>query len=314
MHSASAYAPANIALCKYWGKRDHKRNLPVNGSLSLSLGSLGTTTTIHAAAKDSIQLNGNPLSDNAFSQRIWTFVDLFVPERRQNIVIDTHNTIPIAAGLASSASGFAALTLALNRFFSKNLSPKALSVYARQGSGSACRSLWPGFVEWQRGEADDGSDCYAFPLPSDWTDVRLAVITISHQAKTISSRSGMNHTVATSPLYASWRQRVDNDLNGIRQAIAHKNFQCLGKISEANALMMHATMFAARPAVCYWQPQTLAILQQVWQARADGLALYATIDAGPNIKLLFQTQNASAVAEYFPGAEPINPWANATTA
>ena len=313
MKPATAYAPANIALAKYWGKRDRRLNLPTNGSLSVSLGPLGTTTTIHAAENDSITLNGRTVAENSvFARRVWTFVTRFVPDRECRIAIATVNSIPTAAGLASSASGFAALTRALDRFFGCHLNDRELSLRARQGSGSACRSLWHGFVEWPCGKAQDGSDSYAFPLAGDWPALRIAIVAVNRAEKKVSSKDGMNHTLSTSPLYPLWPRQTERDLATIREAIMAKDLPTLGKTAEANALMMHATMLAARPSLCYWQTETLAALHTVWRLREEGLAVYATMDAGPNVKLLFASADSGAIAAAFPAALQVDPFGAST--
>ena len=314
MKTATAYAPANIALAKYWGKRDGRLNLPMNGSLSISLGPLGTRTTIDAAENDSLTLNGQAVEkESAFAHRLWAFVARFVPDRKQKIAIATVNSLPTAAGLASSASGFAALVLALDRFFAWGLSARELSIRARCGSGSACRSLWHGFVEWRRGEAPDGSDSYAFPLGGDWRALRIAVVAVSRAEKKRSSRDTMQHTLATSPLYPLWPVQAERDLTTIREAIRAEDFPILGETAEANALMMHATLLAARPVFCYWQTETLAVLQKVWRLREEGLAVYATLDAGANVKLLFTSADAEAVAVAFPTAIQVDPFAQSSS-
>lgn len=313
MHSATAFAPANIALAKYWGKRDAQLNLPTNGSLSISLAHLGTTTTISAGERDQLYCDHRLLPpDTAFAQKVWHFI-AFCQPKRPPLVIHTQNNIPTAAGLASSASGFAALTLALNDFFQWSLSREQLSQIARRGSGSACRSLWQGFVYWQKGEKADGSDCYARPIASDWQDLRLGIITIDAAAKKISSRQAMNHTAASSPLFSSWTQAAEADLKVIYQAVLDRDFLTLAQTAEANALMMHASLLAARPAIFYWQPQTLATLQRIWQARAEGLAVYATLDAGANVKLLYRAQDEAEIASMFPQAQLINPFQTVTS-
>ncbi len=309
----SAYAPANIALAKYWGKRDHALNLPVNGSLSISLGALGTHTVVCAAERDSLRLNGVAAApDSVLHRRTFAFIDLWRRGEAQPLHIDTRNTIPTAAGLASSASGFAALTLALARYWQLDLADSDLSAIARLGSGSAARSLWHGFVKWQRGTRDDGSDSHAAPLASDWQELRIALIEIDGDTKKTASGDGMNHTTATSPLYAAWPATAAADLAAIEAAIHARDFRTLGSVAEANALAMHATMLAARPALCYLQAQTLATLQRLWQARADGLDIYATIDAGPNVKILCRADDEAAVRAIFPQALWVNPFIDAT--
>jgi len=201
---ASVYAPANIALIKYWGKRDILLNLPNTASLSISLGKKGTHTEISRASGDAdeIILNDQLLScDNFFVTRLQQYLDLFRPHPQFYFSVQTLSTVPVAAGLASSASGFAAMILALRQFFGWSLPEYQLSLLARLGSGSACRSLWQGFVYWQQGEAADGFDSYAMPLADTWPDLRIGLVIISDKAKATSSRDGMLHTVKTSPLY-----------------------------------------------------------------------------------------------------------------
>ena len=304
-----AYASANIALAKYWGKRDRALNLPVNGSLSISLGALGTHTTVRAAADDRITLNGTDAApDSPLHRRTFAFIDLWRRGAPQPLHVETTNTIPTAAGLASSASGFAALTRALARYWQLDLADSDLSALARLGSGSAARSLWHGFVKWERGTRDDGRDSIAAPIASDWQELRIALVEIDSGAKKTASGDGMNHTTATSPLYAAWPATAQADLAAIEAAIHARDFSALGSVAEANALAMHATMLAARPALCYLQAQTLTTLHRLWQARAEGLEIYATIDAGPNVKILCRARDEAAVRALFPQALWVNPF------
>lgn len=319
--TAEAFAPSNIALSKYWGKRNRPHNLPTNSSLSISLGKLGTHTRIEPASRDVLLLNGaeiDPQSPNqsqsALFSRTFDFVNQFRRGQDFPLLISTVNNIPTAAGLASSASGFAALCKALCGAFALDLDDKALSVLARLGSGSACRSLWQGFVHWQVGTRDDGLDSHGIPIESDWQDLRLAVVLISTQAKALSSTQGMNQTVATSPLYANWAKTAEADVATLRHAIDTQDFDFLGKTSEANALAMHATMLAARPAVWYVLPESVAVWQVVWALRAQGLALYFTMDAGANVKLLYRAQDQTTVQNALQSALSaheilwVNPW------
>lgn len=308
------YSPSNIALVKYWGKRDPQLNLPTNSSLSLSLGQLGTYTEALFSDEDELIFNGERLnSESAFYQKVFQFADLFYQHtlfknNRPKLTIKTKNTIPTASGLASSASGFSALTLALNDCFQTHLSHQQLSILARQGSGSACRSLWTGFVKWEKGQQSDGSDCHGVPLESHWTDLRIGILKVSLAEKSVSSRNGMNHTVSTSPLYEVWAKTAENDLKIIENAIKNQDFQTLGQTAEGNALAMHATMISARPALCYWQAQTLDYLHYLWRLRADGLNAYATIDAGANVKLLFLNQEVEAIKSAFPDILMVQPY------
>ena len=310
IETATAYAPANIALAKYWGKRDRVLNLPVNGSLSISLGAHGSRTTIRAAETDSITLNGErAAADSPLHRRSFAFIEHIRRGAPQPLAISSTNTIPTAAGLASSASGFAALTLALNAYWQLGLPAAVLSALARIGSGSAARSLWHGFVKWDKGEKTDGSDSIAAPIASDWQELRIALLPIDSGAKKTASGDGMNHTTATSPLYAAWPATAARDLATIEAAIHARDFTTLGATAEANALAMHATMLAARPALAYLHGASLDALHRLWQQRADGLETYATIDAGPNIKILYHRRDDAAVRAVWPQAVYINPFA-----
>ncbi|UZD90624.1 diphosphomevalonate decarboxylase [Cognatishimia activa] len=307
----SAYAPSNIALSKYWGKRDAARNLPLNSSLSISLAEWGSHTTVRPSSdgRDHVSLNGETLSATSkFAIKALKFADLFRGGKDIPLVIDTRNTIPTAAGLASSASGFAALTRALCGAFGLDLSESEMSLIARIGSGSATRSFWHGFARWDKGEAEDGSDSFAQPLAYNWPEFRIAIVAVDVGPKSHSSRDGMNHTVATSPLFATWPDQAEADCKAIEQAVADQDFPVLGALAEANALAMHATMQAARPALSYLTSDSWAILERLWQARQDGLEAYATMDAGANVKLLFLQDSEVNVLSLFPEAQVIDPF------
>jgi len=290
-------------LCKYWGKRDTELNLPLTSSLSLSLGKLGTRCRLSFAAdRDEIILNGQPLSpDSPFALRVVSYLDLFRKHTGCRYRLDTENSIPTAAGFASSASGFAALVKALNALHGWQLPENDLSILARIGSGSACRSLWQGFVEWQAGSRNDGLDSFAEPLTGcDWPDLNIGLLVLNAGKKKIGSRAAMQRTVETSALYKSWPQQVAADLQTLRNAIHSKEFEQLGATAENNALAMHATMAAAKPAVLYWLPDSVAVMHRIWQLRTDGLPLYFTMDAGPNIKLIFTDEYRAEVIKHFP--------------
>jgi diphosphomevalonate decarboxylase len=296
LNSALAQAHSNIALIKYWGKRNEKLKLPQNGSISLTLDALWTRTRVSYTSQtrpDQLILNGVAATETQRA-KISRFLDALrqqypLPSGAQ---IESENNFPTGAGLASSASGFAALTLAATAAAGLDLDKSELSRWARQGSGSACRSIYAGFVEWQRGERPDGLDSLALPIEeqSDWA-LCMAVLVLNDQPKALSSGDGMAQTVASSPLYPAWLASVEVDLADMRQAIKTQDFIALGELMEHNALKMHATALAARPAVIYWQPATLALLERVRELRKNGLSCYATIDAGPNLKVLMQAHD-----------------------
>ncbi|MEO1704763.1 MAG: diphosphomevalonate decarboxylase [Pseudomonadota bacterium] len=305
---AEAYAPSNIALAKYWGKRDVALNLPLNSSLSISLAEWGTTTRIAPAEEDSLTFNGEALTGGGFAGKVWGFVDRFRRRQRIPLKIETENSIPTAAGLASSASGFAALTLALDAAFSLELPKTQLSMLARFGSGSATRSLWHGFVRWDLGQRPDGMDSHAAPIDVAWPDFRIAILAVDTGPKAQSSRDGMGHTVETSPLFAPWPARAEEDCRAMEALLRKQDFAALGALAEANALAMHATMMAARPALSYLKPRSWELLDTLWAARAQGLQAFATMDAGANVKLVFLKEAERDVKSLFPDALIIDPF------
>lgn len=312
-NSDEHFAPSNIALCKYWGKRDKQLNLPMNASLSVSLGYLGTHTRLVPIdyPADEIWLNGDQLlPSSAFCQRVSAFLDLFRTPGSCHFRITTRNSIPTAAGLASSASGFAALAKAANDSFQLDLNTQQLSVLARLGSGSACRSVFDGFVEWRMGQREDGHDSHAIQLTEGWPGLCVGLVKVDASAKAIDSRSGMQRTLDTAHLYQSWPIQAAQDLQQLKRAISAQDFDLLGQTAEHNALSMHATMIASWPPLLYWQPESLVAMQKVWKLRQEGLSVFFTMDAGPNLKLLFMQQDLEALMRYFPDMEVIQPFGN----
>lgn len=308
---AVAYAPANIALVKYWGKRDEALNLPVTGSLSISLGPLGSHVELlrSDAAADGVWLNGKKLAaESSFARRASAFLDLFRPAADFHFELKARNTVPTAAGFASSASGFAALAKAADGLFGWGLSTRELSILARLGSGSAARSLENGFVEWQAGTAADGMDSYAERLAAEWPELRVGAVVLCADEKPVGSREGMRRSVETCEFYREWPGRVAKDLAELKGAIAQKDFAALGAVAEANALAMHALMAATRPPIVYALPETVAAMRKIWAVRAEGLPLWFTMDAGPNVKLLFEAKDEARVREAFPGVEVVAPF------
>lgn len=308
--TTTARACANIALVKYWGKRDARLNLPAAGSLSLTLDALVTTTQVTfdaGLAGDELVLDGAPAKPVEVA-RTSEFLDLVRAAAgittRARVV--SKNEFPTASGLASSASGYAALAVAAAGAAGVAMSPRELSILARRGSGSAARSLFGGFVRMHAGDAqggnadgtDDGSDAFAEPIASPLTEqVRMVIAIVGGGApKSHGSRDAMDHTAATSPLYRAWVKLVPRDLAAAEAALAAGDLEQLGAIAEGNALAMHASAIAARPAVIYWQPATLAAFAEVRALRAAGHAAWATMDAGPHVKVLTTTGDAAVVA------------------
>jgi diphosphomevalonate decarboxylase len=319
---ATAVAGTNIALVKYWGKRDEALNLPATGSLSLTLDRLGTRTRVSFDGGDGVgdllTLNG-ARADDKTSRRVSAFLDRVRAragvDTRATVVSD--NSVPTASGLASSASGFAALALAASRAAGLDLPPAELSALARLGSGSAARSIFGGFVEMARGTRTDGTDATAHPLEANvqgpqakrqggW-EVRLVVAITATGEKAIGSTAAMTHTARTSPFYDAWIASVDADLAAARAAVARRDLAALGAVAERSALRMHATALGADPAIIYWNPATLAAIARVRALRDAHPATQAffTIDAGPHVKVLCTAEDADRVAAALAGVSGV---------
>ncbi|WP_181699109.1 diphosphomevalonate decarboxylase [Nocardia sp. GTS18] len=299
---ATALAYPNIALVKYWGKRDETMFLPVTSSLSMTLDIFATTTTVRVTdgPVDEIEFNGTAATGSAHT-RIERFLDLVRVKagRTERATVVTVNDGPTGAGLASSASGFAALATAAATAYGLDLDGRALSRLARRGSGSASRSIFGGFVVWHAGEGDGEAgdlSSYAEPIGGDELDPALVVAVVNQTAKTVSSRDAMRATTQTSPFYRPWAESSMLDFEEMRRAVARGDLAAIGEIAERNALGMHATMLTARPGIRYLSPHSLAVLDAVQALRADGVLAYATIDAGPNVKVLCTRADAARVA------------------
>lgn len=298
---ATAKAHTNIALIKYWGKRNEQLILPTNNSLSVTLDGFYTETTVHfkeGLESDVFTLNEETISGVAYD-RVTTYLDLFRKyAKKENLFAEVHSTnqVPTAAGFASSASGFAALAAATAKALDLQLSEQELSRFTRQGSGSACRSVYGGFVEWEKGDKEDGSDSYAIQIaPQDHWDIRIAAVVLTAKEKDISSRVGMKQTVDTSVFYDGWLASIPQDLTEIKVGIQARDFEKVGAIAEANCLKMHATTLGATPPFTYWQDTTMTVMQTVQQLRKEQIPAYFTIDAGPNVKVLYLPENEQTV-------------------
>jgi len=286
---AVARARSNIALVKYWGKRDARLNLPAAGSLSLTLEGLSSTTEVvfGASAADELWLDDQRAPEPALRKALRVVDEV---RRRAGLAtpvrIRSRNDFPTGAGLASSASGLAALAVAAARAAGLELSPAELSALARLGSGSACRSLFGGFVEWRAGERADGSDSHGVPLfaPEHW-DLRCCAVIVSEAKKPVGSTEGMQHTAASSPFHAGFVASVPADLDEARAAIAARDLAALARVAERSCLRMHADMQASAPPLLYLRKESWGVIAAVRELRErDGLPVFFTADAGPNVK------------------------------
>jgi diphosphomevalonate decarboxylase len=309
MKTARATAHSNIALVKYWGKRegdDPDLNLPAVGSLSMTLDELRSVTTVSEAERDAFELDGQRIDDEV-GRKVFRHLDRVWAASghdgtRPACAVTSTNHLPTAAGLASSASGFAALTMAAAGAFG-DVPPSrdgwgALSQLARRGSGSAARSLWGGFVRLDRGQRSDGADCIARPLfPRDHWDLRLLVVHTARGSKAIGSTGGMERCRETSPYYPAWVDTSEADLDEAERALGSRDLPRLGRVMEHSCFKMHACMLATQPPLMYWRGTTLDVIREVWAARSDGTEGYVTSDAGPHVKVLCEAVTADTLAE-----------------
>lgn len=307
---AAAFAPINIALSKYWGKRDHERNLPLAPSVSVTLAELGTLSVV--APSEELEGNMMVINDKAADAKALVRVGRLMRTVREmagtevRAGIRSVNTVPTAQGLASSASAFAALAKAATTAYGLELDDQELSKIARLGSGSATRSVHGGFVLWRRGEEDDGSDSLAEQLASaeDWP-LRAVIAHIGVGPKKVPSGEGMRLSADTSPFYSAWIDTCFTDVAECLAAIAARDFERLADVTEANCLAMHATMLATRPGLIYWQPATVAVMHAVRALRAAGHAAFFTIDAGPSVVVLCEAGEVEAVSRTLGGIEGV---------
>ena len=297
---ATAKAHTNIALVKYWGKKDQELIIPQTDSLSLTLNEFYTTTTVNFdnnLTSDLVAIDQQTLSKKE-AKKVVHVLDIVrqLSGIKAFARVESINHVPTAAGLASSASAFAALAGAASTAAGLNLSNRDLSRLARRGSGSATRSIYGGLVEWQKG-IDDASS-FAQPILEnvDFPIEMLAVL-VDTKKKKVSSRSGMQSSVETSPYYDAWRQVVANDMIAIKQAIKAKDIDQIGHIAEENALRMHALTFSADPGFTYFNGETLTIIKAVEDLRKQGVNCYYTMDAGPNVKVIYDRGNRSKIVE-----------------
>lgn len=293
---ATAVAPSNIAFIKYWGKKDEILRLPENGSISMNLSNLQTTTTVKFNKdfkEDSIIING--IREENEGNRAVKHLDRIRTIARINhkAKVVTKNNFPTGTGLSSSASGFAALTVAGVKAAGLSLSEKELSILARQGSGSACRSIPDGFVEWIDGNTSETS--YAVSLySSDYWDISDVIAIVSKNKKEVSTTEGQK-LASASPFFPVRLARIKDKINLIKKNMAEKNFSAFGELVEAEALELHAIMLTSNPSLIYWLPGTLKVIHSVKKWREDGLEVYFTVNTGQDIHLICQKKDAEEV-------------------
>ena len=288
MNTVTATAHPNIAFIKYWGNRDNELNLPASGSLSMNLGALTTRTTVRfdpEMEKDSLILNNTPAEPPAV-ERVSRFLDRVreLAGARHHAIVTSTNDFPTGAGIASSASAFAALSLAAAAALGLELDEAALSRLARRGSGSACRSVPAGFVEWMPEDTEPSSFAHTIAPPKHW-DLIDCITILKSEHKPVGSTAG--HRLAnTSPFQSARLQSAPQRLAVCRQAILDRDFNTFAKIVEQDSNLMHAVMMTSTPPLFYWEPASLNLIKTIPTWRAEGLPVCYTLDAGPNVHVL----------------------------
>ena len=294
---ATAVAPANIAFIKYWGKKNEALRIPVNASISMNLSAAKTTTTVSFSrefTRDAVAFVGEETSKGE-TQRVIAHINRIRAQASVHMFVRvmTKNTFPKGTGIASSASGFAALTVAGSAAAGLSLSEKELTILARAGSGSACRSIPDGFVEWTDGTTSE--DSYAYSLyPYDYWDLRDILCIAETKKKKTSSSKGMKFA-STSPYWESRQKELPERIVRIKKALKEKNFQLLGETIEEESLSMHKVMSTQAPPLFYRTQTTESCIKEVKAIRAFGSLAYFTIDAGPNVHVICEAKNQSHV-------------------
>ena len=303
---ATALAHPNLAFIKYWGKKDEQLNLPLNGSISVNLSNLLTTTTVEFSKlllEDQIKINGQ--ENKKENLKVVKHLDLIrkIVGVKWRARVVSENNFPKASGLASSASGFASLTLAATAALKLKLSERKLTILARLGSGSACRSIPAGFVEWKTGEESETSYAYSI-FPAHHWQLSIMALILKSEEKKISSSDG--HRLAqTSPFLKTRLKNIDHRLFLLKSYLKKRDFLNFGEIVEKEALEMHAIMLTSSPPVIYWEPKTIEVIKFIQKIRTDGLPIFLTIDAGAYPFLICEKKNEVAVLKWIKKIEGI---------
>jgi diphosphomevalonate decarboxylase len=297
--TASARGCSNIAFIKYWGNIDESLRLAASGSISMNLKELITRTTVEFRddlATDTINVDGQAMTGRA-AERVSKHLDYARKLAGTNLraKVDSANNFPAGAGIASSAAAFAALSVAAAAALNLNLSEHELSAYARLGSGSASRSVPGGFVEWYNGDTHESSYAASIAPADHWALTDLVAVVSKAHKKTGSTEG---HALAgTSVLQSARLATAASRVMQCREALLSKDFAALAEVVELDSNIMHAVMMTSVPALFYWQPETLALMEAVREWRAEGIQVFYTIDAGPNVHCICAPGHEQSVYE-----------------
>jgi len=309
MKTVTAHTHANVSLIKYWGKRDEALLLPTKSSISFALDALKTKTSVRFSHDNQDRITFNHVTPHAAGiKKITDFLDIFrtLFNINKHFIITTANSFPTAAGLASSSSGFAALAMALNKLCNLNLSHQELSVLARRGSGSACRSVYGGFMIWHQGQKPDGSDCFAEKIFDElhWPELRVLIVVINDHMKKVSSRDGARITTATSPSYQQWlkssAQRIPHSLTALQE----KNFTSIARLAQDDWNDMQRSMLDSTPQLDYWTARSHAVMKSVETLNDQGISCFFTTEAGPNVKIITFEKHEALISHYLKKLDP----------
>lgn len=302
----SAKAPGNIAFLKFWGKKDPSINIPENGSLSVCLDGIYSTTTVEFSkdySEDEIIIDGDKKDREL--DRIIKFLDRIrnLAGIKEKAKVVSNNNFPKSSGLASSASGFAALALASSKAAGLNLSEKELSILARHGSGSATRSIPDGFVEWLQGEDDQSSYAYSLFPPNHW-NLSVVITIVNKNQKEITSTQG-HARVHTSPFYQLRIQQMPEKIERMKQYIKERDIQKFGQLLEEECLNFTSISLTTTPYMLYLEPVTIRIMKYCLKLREEGLTSYYTLDAGPQPVIYCLGKDAPTIAKRIQNLEGV---------
>jgi diphosphomevalonate decarboxylase len=295
---ATARAFSNIALVKYWGKGDEQLRLPVNSSVAVGLDQIFTDTTVEVSSelqKDGVEIDGDAFSD-AETERVSEHLNIIrqLAKNSSFAKIRTRNNFPKGVGAASSASGFAALTLAAASAYGLQLSQKELSIIARQGSGSASRSVTGGFSVWHKGISNETSFAEKIEYPSEW-DLRVLLVFVGDlKQKKIGSTEGMR-LATTSPYFSQAVAEAEANVGRIQDALAAKDWHKFGQIIEAECYRLHMLCMTSLPSILYWNGTTVETFQSLYSLREQGVVGFFTVDAGPHVHIICHAKDAEKI-------------------
>jgi len=304
VYIGTAEASPNMPFVKYWGKRNEALILPMNSNISATFdSSLATRTTVlfsESLKADELWINGKQFPPES--------LDKAVPQL--NIIrelagikmfakIYSISKVPVAAGLSSSSAGLCALALASSSALGLKLPAEELSIICRRGSGSSCRSIYGGFVEWVRGDKTDGSDSYGVQIADEkhWPELMMLAVSIEEAEKKVKSRAGMKQTVLTSTLYQKRLQDIGNILDSVRNAIRNKNFQSLAELTMKESNNLHAVCMDTWPPILYLNDNSRTVINAIHDFNEGGLRAAYTFDAGPNPYIITEEKNLKPVLE-----------------